>query len=116
VEDGKEPSPQFYEQPELSDDQFFYWTAFHQLTSDRQVGMGLGPIPYSAIRRYADEYDIVGRDEFQYFCGIIQAMDTEYLSIVNSTDKTKEMVPVSDVEGQHRVFARLSERAKSAKR
>jgi hypothetical protein len=112
VDEGKEPSPQLYEQPELKTEELFYWSAFQDLSSERALGTGVGPIPYSAIRRYADEFDIVGRDEFEYFLGILQAMDSEYLSIVNSTDRDKDtLVPISDVEGQHKLFARLKARA-----
>jgi hypothetical protein len=74
--------------------------------------MGLGPIPYSAIRLYADEQGLRSRDEFAYFYDVIRALDAEYLSLVNSTDKNKtEMVPISDVNEQHRMFARLKARA-----
>jgi hypothetical protein len=73
--------------------------------------MSMGPIPYSAIRAYADEYDIVSRDEFSFFQGIVQALDAEYMSLVNSTDKKTDMIPISDVDEQHRMFARLKARA-----
>jgi hypothetical protein len=73
--------------------------------------MSMGPIPYSAIRAYADEYDIVSRDEFSFFQSILQALDAEYMSLVNSTDKKTDMIPISDVDEQHRMFARLKARA-----
>lgn len=76
--------------------------------------MGVGPIPYSAMRAYAAEYNIRGRDDFDYFITIIQALDNRFLSYVNSTDKKSEMVPITDVEEQHRLFARLAERAKDS--
>lgn len=92
----------------------FYWSAFNDLTTERQIGMGVGPIPYSSIRNYAADYRISGRDEFDYFLRLITAMDTKYLSIVNSSNREPELVPISDVEGQHRLFARIAERAKNA--
>jgi hypothetical protein len=117
IEDDKEPPSQFYDQPELSLDQVFYWDAFNDLSSERAIGMGIGPIPYSAVRNYAAEFNIVDRDEFDYFYGIMKAMDTEYLTIVNSTEKKETtMVPVSDVAEQHRLFERLKARAGVAKR
>jgi hypothetical protein len=73
--------------------------------------MGVGPIPYSSIRRYADEYNITSRDEFDFFLSILGAMDAEYLSMVNKSKDDKELVPVSDVESQHLLFDRLRERA-----
>jgi hypothetical protein len=74
--------------------------------------MGMGPIPYSAIRQYAIDFEIVGRDEFDYFLGILRAMDAEYLSVANAPDKSTELVPISDVEEHHRMFRRLAARAK----
>jgi hypothetical protein len=74
--------------------------------------MGVGPIPYSALRAYAAEYNIRGRDEFDYFLGLIQAMDTRYLAHANSSEKETTLIPISDVAEQHRMFARLAERSK----
>lgn len=113
IDDGKEPPQQLYEQPELTDVESYYLDAFYILSSERSIGMSLGPIPYSAIRSYADEQGIVSRDEFDYFSGILRALDAEYLSLVNSVDKNKaDMIPISEVDEQHRMFARLKARAK----
>jgi len=116
IEDGKEAPPQFYDQPEIMPGSQFYWDAFGDLGSDRQFGMGIGPIPYSAIRRYADSWDIVSRDEFAFFYGIIRSLDAEYMKLANAPkDKNKaEMVPISDVENQHLLFDRLRTRANAA--
>jgi hypothetical protein len=98
--------------PEVLEGAAFYWAAFGELTSERSFGMGVGPIPYSAIRAYADEYDMRSRDEFTFFLGIIQALDSEYIALANKTDKDKtEMVPVDDIEQQHLLFDRLRARA-----
>lgn len=42
--------------------------------------MGIGPIPFGAIDRYADRYGIAGVDEFDSFRELIRAMDDAYLS------------------------------------
>lgn len=42
--------------------------------------MGVGPIPFGAIDRYADRYGIEGVDEFDAFRELIRAMDDAYLS------------------------------------
>jgi hypothetical protein len=96
------------------DHEVFYWNAFNNLTSERSIGMGIGPIPYSAIRRYADDYDMRSRDEFDFFCGIIQGVDTEYLALINKPKDKADMVPVSDVAESHLVFERLRARANNA--
>lgn len=78
--------------------------------------MGVGPIPRSAIKEYADEYEIVG-DAFDRFARIIRAVDLEYMRQVNSSMKsTKDAtVPVDDVDGVRDVFNRLQARAPKAK-
>jgi len=76
--------------------------------------MGAGPIPYSAIRTYADEYGIVGHDEFSFFAGIINGLDGVYLEVSNKSTKEKEeaeMIPISDVQSTHQMFAKLRARA-----
>jgi hypothetical protein len=113
VDDGKEAPQQLYQQPELTDVESYYLDVFYILSSERSIGMSLGPIPYSAIRSYADEHDIVNRDEFDYFFGILRVLDAEYISLANSSDKNKaDMIPISEVDEQHRMFARLKARAK----
>lgn len=49
--------------------------AFHELSTERQIGMGVGPIPGSAIRGWP-----VAEDERELFHRCIRAMDGEYLS------------------------------------
>lgn len=114
MEEGKEPSPQLYEQPELFDTAIFYWNAFYDLSSDRSFGMGVGPIPYSSVCRYAEAHGM-GRDEFDYFHTIIRAMDTEYLAIANKSKDEAEMIPITDVSGQREMFKRMLARQKQQK-
>lgn len=63
--------------PDLSDIEWFYWDAFWELSTERQVGMSPGPIPGSAIRDYAASdqgYNAA------CFSQIIRSMDDFYLS------------------------------------
>lgn len=54
--------------------------AFNTLFADRDVGMGLGPIPWTAIRQYADYLGL--RDgEFSDFTFLLRQMDDEFISI-----------------------------------
>lgn len=52
------------------------WNAFQRLGGDRQMGMSLGPIPWTAIDRYAIRYRI---DDFEDFEHMLSAMDAVYL-------------------------------------
>lgn len=112
VAEGREPPAQYFKQPEIPEHLQFYWFAFFELGTERQIGMGLGPIPRSAIRDYANEWGIHSVDEFDRFSGIIGALDDEFLSTANATSKTDK--PVDDgADGPHRVFDSLKARAKA---
>jgi len=56
----------------------YYLTAFWELNSDRQIGMGLGPIPFTSIDRYALRHSIAG-DDFDFFQKMIRAMDRVFI-------------------------------------
>ncbi len=56
----------------------FYWRAFGALTTDRQLGMDRGPIPWRSIHCYAERYGVVG-EEFERLSDLIRAMDRAYL-------------------------------------
>lgn len=38
----------------------FYWWAFSELATERQIGMAVGAIPSSAIRAFCDKHRITG--------------------------------------------------------
>lgn len=54
------------------------WGAFWKLSKCRQIGMGVGPIPWTAINDYSIRYGIAG-DEFEEFEAHIDALDSAYL-------------------------------------
>ena len=56
------------------------WRAFAALSSDRQIGMDLGPIMFSSIEKYAERFGIDGVDAFDRFSFLIRAMDRDWLS------------------------------------
>lgn len=70
--------------------------------------MGEGPIPFSAIMRYAECYGIDTVNEFERFRKLIRGMDSEYLKFrAQQLDKTKEKpfeASVTDVEGVAAIF------------
>lgn len=68
------------DRPEVRPELTFFWNAFSVLGTDRQIGMGEGPIPFTAINDYAYRYRIDDVDAFDYFKAIIRAMDDEYRS------------------------------------
>lgn len=75
---GRNLPKQIAEAPVLRDGLEFFYTAFFMLTSCRQIGMGEGTIPWTAINAYADrhELDETTRTELEFH---IRMMDAEYL-------------------------------------
>lgn len=66
------------DKPELEAGLDFYWYAFWEMSSDRQIGMAEGPIPWSTMDRWSRRHDIVG-DEFDRLLIMIKNMDGVYL-------------------------------------
>jgi hypothetical protein len=58
----------------------FYWNAFFNLSSDRQVGLSLGRIPWTSIDRYAARYRVDNPDSFDLLVRFLRAMDEVLLA------------------------------------
>lgn len=69
------------EQPVLLPDEQPVMDAFRALSGDRAMGFGaVGSIPFMAIDRYAERYDI---EDFERFHRLIRAMDAAYIEHMN---------------------------------
>ena len=119
LDDGREPPPMYYDHPEIPEWQQFYWRAFADLSTERQIGMSLGPIPRSQIMEYAAEHRL-GADAKDRLIEIIRTMDNEYLKLLSSQSKSRkeadEEVSVLDIEGNKQLLARVKARAGSARK
>lgn len=51
-----------------------WYEAFSELSTDRQIGMGLGPLPSASIDRYISDHDL-GYDDADMFRACMRAMD-----------------------------------------
>jgi hypothetical protein len=67
----------------------FAWDAFWHLTTDRPVGFVTGPIPWTAVDRYAARHRIDSADAFERFHALIRAMDGTYLDHLERARKDK---------------------------
>lgn len=69
--------PWFLEQPALLNGDEFYIRQFNQLSTERQLGMSVGPIPVSKIEERAAR---AGLDDActELFVDVIMAMDEGY--------------------------------------
>jgi hypothetical protein len=83
------PLPDFIKnEPELMPGLGMFLQAFWDLSTCRQMGMGLGPIPWLSIQEYCI---LLGGDEdfnreFHYH---IRQIDNAYLNWVNESNKVK---------------------------
>lgn len=64
--------------PELNLGSELYYTGFLELTSCRQLGMGIGPIPLLSILEYCIIRGIDG-EQGEDFLWFIQRLDAKYL-------------------------------------
>lgn len=73
---------------ELSEHAQGYWSAWHRLTHDRQMGAmgGASRIPWSSIERYADSR---GFDD-EILARMCWAMDDVYLELLAEKQKAPE--------------------------
>ena len=75
--------PEDLQPPEVMDGFGDWIDAFWSLSTERQIGMGVGPIPDSAIDRHAAGWGWEDADMFR-FC--IRQMDRVYLARATSDD------------------------------
>ena len=66
-------------QPDIPEHLSFFWDAFWALNGDRPLGFSLpGPIPWTAIDRFAERSEVTDRDQFGRLVRLIRAMDGEW--------------------------------------
>lgn len=75
------------DRPELFDHLDHIWNAFQIVSTDRPSGMGLAPIPFSAIDRFARRYEIRSVDEFDRLRRLIGEMDRALLDDVRAENE-----------------------------
>ncbi len=57
--------------------QGFYMNAFWELSTERQIGMAMGPIPHSKILEYGERRGL-GRVMMRLFVHVIRGLDRAY--------------------------------------
>lgn len=79
-----------------------YWRAFWECSTDRDIGMAEGPIPWSAINAWGQRYGFTG-EEFERLVLILKALDSEYIEERTKTHKkamNKNMKSAGSTSGQ----------------
>lgn len=65
--------------PQLIPGLELYWRAYADMTSDREVGMGVGPIPWTAMHLWAVRHNIRG-DDFDRLVLVLRGMDAVFMA------------------------------------
>lgn len=68
----------FKNKPVLRSGLELYWKAFQDLSSDRDIGMGVGPIPWSAIHSWGARNHIWG-DDFERLVMMVRGLDAVFM-------------------------------------
>lgn len=73
--------------PRLSFGLTFYLRAFSELDSERDFGMGMGPIPWSSMHQYAMILELTG-EAYEDFMYLIRELDREYITHITKKRPT----------------------------
>lgn len=82
------------EEPEVGPFEF-YLAAFRELGSCRNIGMSMGPIPFTAIVEYSKIFDVGDFEDFHY---LIRLMDDTLLDLESKKSKQKPAEAKKDVK------------------
>lgn len=81
AEEMGQPIPETVsDRPEIRPDLEIYWEAYMDLNGTRASGFGLGPIPWTALDRFAARHGLDDPEEFQNLKEIVWLVDKEYLT------------------------------------
>jgi len=74
--------------PELNEITLSLWGAFNELSTSRQMGFGVGYIPYSEVTSYLDENKIFQIEERKWMRKFINFIDILYVKKENERSET----------------------------
>lgn len=73
--------PAFLKRPDLEPGLDFYMVAFNELSTCRQMGMSVGPIPWDAVQAYADSFGL-DDETADTLLRMVRALDAAFLAHV----------------------------------
>lgn len=76
------------EEPELLPGEDFYLEAFTDLSTERNLGMSIGPIPWNSIVLYAKQKHL-DEENAQALVTVIRIMDNAYLEFASEEMKKR---------------------------
>ena len=75
----------FPPQPLIDNHHFWLISSFYDLSTDRALGMSIGPIPYSSILRFIAFWDLE-EESADLLIEVVKAMDSLYMKHVNENN------------------------------
>ena len=111
---GRDAPAEFHDRPEIEPHLIWLWNAFWELSTERQLGMSVGPIPGSKIREYLrDEMELDGVD-YDRARAILRKADDAYVGMLNRRKDDgpalSDQAKATDTEGVKRVMRGLGKR------
>jgi hypothetical protein len=100
--DGHDTVGMLDEEPELYQDLYVYWHAFHVLTSSRNSGMSIGAIPLPAYESYFRIFGVDSLEEQLMYLKFVGALDSELLSWQGEESAKKKNKNKSKPKGKGR--------------
>jgi hypothetical protein len=104
---GDEPPPEFYDRPEIEPHLIMLWNAFWELSTERQFGMAIGPIPVLKIREYLRDELGLEDIEYEHARAVIRRVDDAWCGMLNRRredgPEMAETVKMTDGEGVKRL-------------
>jgi len=85
LQDDDRPSP-LDDLPKLDHAESVYYSDFNILGSERNSGMGIGPIPVTRINQYAEQEGIINTALFKK---IIMDVDKNFIELVSDKQKSE---------------------------
>lgn len=82
-----EPIPDDAIPPAVLPDYCYSYSVFCELSTDREIGMALGPIRFTAIDTYARRYGIDDLDDFDQLVEDVRLLDRLFLEASKKPDK-----------------------------
>ncbi len=85
---GQPVPPHILDRPYPLETWIWAWNAFHKLSSCRQIGMGFGGIPITAVYQYEERNGFDPEECYELEC-LLCAMDEKFLEIKAEEVKSK---------------------------
>lgn len=67
----------------------FYYQGFYDLSTERQIGMSFGPIPWTKIVEYGRFYEL-NQDQMDFLIRAITMMDSAWLKAQHDNQKEED--------------------------